>query len=295
MGRRPGLDRRTFLLAALGLALPLGRRVAASTTATDDRRGTFSARAAILYGLFRFEERGTIDESIDRAAGRYTVRIRGRGPETTTEIDAAGMLRDGRWTPTRFRDRFVVYGRESRLDIGYHHDRGVIEYRGRSETFMLRRPRVADDVVPIPAGTHVDDALSATLNFAEERWPPEPDGTLLTRVVRRRRGPREGGEERAGAYPAELVPFSLRVATDRSGQPVATIDMTRFSSWAQEDEPARIVFGPDRRPETITATLMLGTSIEIRLAAPQATSPPPGGLAAARKPVRPGRSRAVGG
>jgi hypothetical protein len=41
--------------------------------------------------------------------------------------------------------------------------------------------------------------------------------------------------------------------------------MTRFSSWAKEDEPARIVFGANRRPETITATLVLGTSVTIRL------------------------------
>jgi hypothetical protein len=41
--------------------------------------------------------------------------------------------------------------------------------------------------------------------------------------------------------------------------------MTRFSSWAREDEPARIVFGADRRPESITASLILGTSLAIRL------------------------------
>ena len=79
------------------------------------RRGAFTARAALLYGTFRFEESGVIEETVDRVAGRYDVRITGRGHEMTTEIEATGALRDGRWAPLRFADRFVVYGRESRL------------------------------------------------------------------------------------------------------------------------------------------------------------------------------------
>jgi hypothetical protein len=48
--------------------------------------------------------------------------------------------------------------------------------------------------------------------------------------------------------------------------------MTRFSSWAREDEPARIVFGANRRPEAITASLILGTSLTIRIGASAAAS-----------------------
>lgn len=249
-------------MATLGSALGGAQWVAA---AVDARRGSFVARAALLYGVFRFEESGTIDETIDRSAGRYDVRISGRGQEMTTEIESTGVLRDGRWVPTRFTDRFVVYGRESRLDIGYEHERRLIQYRGRSETFLLRRIRTTDDAVPIPVGTHVDDVVSATLNYSEGRWVPEADGTFVTRVVRRQRIHGEGPDDAHRRYRAEIVPFSLRIGTGSDGRASAELDLTRFSSWAREEEPARIVFGADRRPETITASLILGTSLTIRI------------------------------
>ena len=132
----------------------------------------------------------------------------------TTEIEASGALRDGRWAPLRFADRFVVYGRESRLEIAYDYDRRLIQYRGRSETFLLRRIRVTDDAVPIPAGTHVDDVVSATLNYSEGRWRPDTDGSLTSRVVRRQRIRGEARTTPQQRYRAELVPFTLRVGTD---------------------------------------------------------------------------------
>jgi hypothetical protein len=262
MGSLPRLSRRTLLASALAWALARPRRAAA---AVDARKGTFTARAAILYGAFRFEESGVIDEKIDRAAGSYEVRISGRGQEMTTDIESTGTLRDGRWSPLRFTDRFVVYGRESRLEITYDHARRVIQYQGRSESFLLRRVRTTDDTVAVPPGVHVDDVVSATLNYAEGRWAPEAEGRLVTQVVRRRRIPGERPDDVERRYRAELVPFALQVGTDGSGRATAALDLTRFSSWARDDEPARIVFGANRRPETITATLMLGTSLEIRL------------------------------
>lgn len=264
----PGRDRglrlsRRALLGGL-LAGPLGlARVVAG--AVETRRALFTARVAIMYGLLRFEETGTIEESIDRAGGRYDIRITGRGDEVSTEIQSAGVLRDGRWTPTRFEDHFAVYGRQSQLEIAYDHARGTATYHGRSETFVLRRLRVVDDVVTLPPGAHVDDVISATLNHAEGRWPPEADGSLATRVVRRQRRPREGPDDVDGAYRAELVPFVLRVAVTPAGKAVALFDLTRFSSWAREKEPGRIAFGPDRRPESIEASLILGTSVAIRI------------------------------
>jgi hypothetical protein len=220
---------------------------------------------ALLFGAFRFDESGIIEEAVDRATGRYDVRITGRGREMTTEIESTGALRDGRWVPIRFTDRFVVYGRESRLEIAYDHDRRLIQYRGRSETFLLRRIRTTDDDVPIPPGLHVDDVVSATLNYADGRWPPEADGALATRVVRRQRVPGEGPDDAQRPYRAELVRFELRLAPGADGRATAALDLTRFTSWAREDEPARIVFGPDRRPETITASLILGTSLTIQV------------------------------
>ena len=67
-------------------------------------------------------------------------------------------------------------------------------------------------------------------------------------------------------YRAEFIPLVLRVVADpESGKPTALFDMSGFSSWAREDRPARIVFGADRRPELIESSLILGTSVTIRL------------------------------
>jgi hypothetical protein len=261
----PTIGRRALLRAALAWTL-LRAPSGAAAVPEEARMGSFSARAGILYGALRFEESGTIDEKIDRAAGRYDVRITGRGSEMTTDIESTGMLRDGRWAPLRFADRFVVYGRESRLEITYDYAQRAIHYRGRSETFVLRRIRTTDDTLALPTDVHVDDVVSATLNYADGRWPAEPDGRLVTRVVRRQRIPGERPDDVDRRYRAELVPFELRVTTEAGGRATALLDMTRFSSWAREDEPARIVFGADRRPESITASLILGTSLTIRIA-----------------------------
>jgi hypothetical protein len=167
----------------------------------------------------------------------------------------------------------MVYGRESRLEISYDYAQRSVHYRGRSETFLLRRIRTTDDTVALPMDVHVDDVVSATLNYAEGRWPAEPDGRLVTRVIRRQRIPGEHPDDAERRYRAELVPFELRVTTDASGRATALLDMTRFSSWAREDEPARIVFGANRRLESITASLILGTSLAIRIGpAPVAAS-----------------------
>ena len=263
MGSSPSLSRRALLGTALAWAMGRPRRAAGEV---DARTGSFTARAAILYGAFRFEESGVIDEKVDRAGGSYEVRISGRGPEMTTELESTGTLRDGRWAPLRFTDRFVVFGRESRLEIAYDYTRRTIRYNGRSETFLLRRIRTTDDTVAMPAGVHVDDVVSATLNHAEGRWAPDADGRLVTHVVRRRRVPGERPDDAERRYRAEIVPFALQVGgTDAGGRATAVLDLTRFSSWAREDEPARIVFGANRRPETITATLALGTSLTIRI------------------------------
>jgi hypothetical protein len=267
MGRWPHglplIDRRTVLTTAL--AWLLARRWPAAAQGNESRQGAFSARAAILFGTLRFEETGVIEEKIDRAAGRYEVRITGRGSEMSTEIESSGVLLDGRWAPVRFTDRFVVYGRESRLEITHDHARRAVQYHGRSETFLLRRLRTTDDTLTVPAGVHVDDVVSATLNYAEGRWPAESDGRFVTQVVRRQRTPGERPDDAERRYRAELVPFELRVGPETGGRATALLDMTRFSSWAKEEEPARIVFGADRRPESITASLILGTSLTIRM------------------------------
>jgi hypothetical protein len=263
------LERRTILGMALAWVLMPQRRAAAEV---EVKKGTFNVRIALLFGAFHFEQSGNIDESIDHGAGRYEIRITGTGSDMTTEIESTGALHDGRWAPVRFRDHIVVYGRESRLEVDYDLPGGHVHFQGRSETFLLRRVRVTDDTLSVPPGAHVDDVISATLNYVEGRWPAEPDGRFLTQVVRRQKAPGERPDDVGGRYRAELVPLELRVAPDTDGRPTALLDMSRFTSWAREDEPARIVFGANRRPETITASLILGTSLAIKIG--------PGSLAA---------------
>jgi hypothetical protein len=280
--RHSARDRRAFLrgagaaavLAALGVP---GRRARA---ALETRREGYSARTSLLYGLLNFATVGAIDERVDQAAGRYEIAIVGQGAEMTTRVESEGVLRAGRWTPVRTTSRFVVYGRESRMETQYDLTRRTVGFHSRQETFLLRRVRVVDDTVALPDAP-VDDVLSAILNYAEGRWSPEADGTLRTLIVRRQRRADEGPDDVDRAYRAEIVPLVLRVKPDpQTGKPSALFDLTRFSSWARESEPARIVFGPDRRPEAITCSLILGTTVTIRMGpgvsaehAPGATSP----------------------
>jgi hypothetical protein len=258
------ITRRGFLAGVLA-ALLAPRRVAAA--ALERRQAIYTARVGLLYGVLRFEITGTIEESIDREAARYDVRLHGQGSGIENRLESRGTLRRDRWTPDHVRSRFVVHGRESWVDVTFDHERRQIAYKSRSETFVLRRVRQVDDLVAVPEGVVVDDVISASLNYAEGRWPPGPDGALVTHVVRRRRGRREASDEVEAAYRAELVPFELRVGPDPApGRTSAVFDLTRFSSWALEGEPARIAFGRDRRPEELAATLMLGTSLAVRVA-----------------------------
>jgi hypothetical protein len=231
----------------------------------ERRKGDYTADVAILYRVFSLHVDGTIDEAVDRAAGRYDVTIRGEGGRIANRIECQGTLRDGRWYPLRSTSWFQVVGREARTEIGYDWSARTATYHYRGETFLLRRVRVADDVLPLSAGP-VDDAVSAILNYADGRWRPDADGSFRTRVVRRRRPANEGPDDVDRAYRAELLPVMLKIGPDpESGKLTAVFDFSGFSSWAREDRPARIVFGPDRRPELISSSLILGTSVTIHL------------------------------
>ncbi|MCI0347326.1 MAG: hypothetical protein L0221_18085, partial [Chloroflexi bacterium] len=194
-----GLTRREFL--ALPLALAAVPAVAAQSE-TRLRTSAYDVSVGILYDALSFQIAGTIKESVDRDAGRYEVRLEGQGTGIMNRGEASGVLRDGRWAPLRSSSMFLVHGRESRSQVAYDYVQRTIDYRSRSETFFLRRLRVAEDVVRMPDGTHVDDVFSATLNHADGRWEPQPDGTLRTYVVRRRRGANEGADDVEKAYRA---------------------------------------------------------------------------------------------
>lgn len=261
MSTKP-VNRRHFLTLALATLLAPTRSAAEPVV----RRSTFAAEVSILYQLLTFQLRGDVHEAVDRAGGRYDVRVNGLGEGIANRIESSGVLRDGRWMPLRSASWFEVRGRESRVRVSYDYGRRLVEYHARGETYLTRRLRVVDDVVTLPAGLTVDDAVSASLNFRDGRWTPRADGWLQTQVVRRRRSENEGPDDVAKTYRAELVPLELRIEPEpETGRSSALIDLSRFSSWAREDRPARIVFDDERRPALITGTMILGTSITIRL------------------------------
>jgi hypothetical protein len=258
------IGRRQFLTLPLALLFAPFARARAEPRVI---KGTYEANVGILYDMLTFHLQGSIEESVDRAAGEYRVVASGAGSGIANRFDSTGILRDGRWTPVRSQSWFDVRGRQSRTEIVYHWAKRQIEYRARGETFFLRRLRVVDDVVAWPAGGHVDDVMSATLNYADSRWPAQADGAHRTLVVRRRRADNEGPDDVAASYRAEVVPLELKMVSDVSGKPTALFDLTRFSSWAKPSQPARIVFAPSRRPEMITSSMILGTSVTIRFTA----------------------------
>jgi hypothetical protein len=259
---RGSLTRRRFLTLPLALLLAPAARALGEG---DARRTSYEADASILYGALRYRVAGSIDEQVDRAAGRYEVRMEGQGTSFSNRAEASGVLRDGRWAPLQSRSWVKIAGREGRSEVMYDYERRAVQYRSRSETFFLGRVRVIDDLLPLPQGVHVDDTMSALLNHADGFWRPGPGGTLETRVVRRRREPREGVEETAGVRHAEIVPVALRLDADQSGATrTASFDLTHFSSWALADRPAQVVFGPDGRPQQVTSRLMFGTSLTVR-------------------------------
>jgi hypothetical protein len=255
------LSRREVLALVLGATLGWG---GVGLAWGERRQRRYTAEVGILHSLLTFRLPGTIDEQVDRAAGRYEVTIVGQGNSIDNRLEARGSLVAGRWAPERAVSVFHVAGRESRSETIYDWSRRVVEVHGRAETFLLRRQRAVDDVLTVPVGQHVDDAVSALLNYADGQWPAAEDGRLQTWIVRRRRTAGEGPDEAHGRYGAELVPFVLMLSTDASGQAEARVDMTRFSSWARADRPARLVFGSDRRPVMIDSSLILGTSVTIR-------------------------------
>jgi hypothetical protein len=258
------LDRRHFLTLPLVWVLsPLARAGAVP----EQRTAGYTAEVGLVYDLLTFRVDGTIEESVDREAGRYQVRVAGAGDGVTTRSEYTGARRAGRWWPHRSSSWFSILGRESRSEIAFDWERRSADYHFRGETFFLRRLRVVDDVVTIPEGRIVDDGISATLNFADGLWTPGPDHTLVTHVVRRRRRQGEGPDEVDPRARAELAALVLRPRTDAAGRTEALLDLSSFSSWARADRPARIVFGPARRPELIATPLILGSSVTIRMKA----------------------------
>jgi hypothetical protein len=230
------------------------------------RRGVLGVDVALLYRAISLGLSGTVVETVDQKAGRYELSASGNGRGLASRFQSRGIARAGRWAPVHSSSWFRVAGRESHTEVVYDYERRQALYKFRGETFFLRRVREANDVVPIPDGTHLDDMTSALLNYADGRWRTGHDGAYHTSVMRRRRPEDEGLDDVQESYRAEIIPLVLRVSRDAATEKsTAVFDLSPFSSWARSGWPARVVFGPDRRPQAISASLILGTSVDIRI------------------------------
>ena len=261
------INRRQFLTLPLALLVPAKVFALVQGQAPTQRqvvKAAYSADVGILYDMFSLRLQGTIEETVDREGGEYRVLAVGTGPGIANRLDSVGVLRNERWAPVRSESWFDVHGRQTRTEVLYDWGKRRIEYHARGETFFLRRLRIVDDVLLLADGAHVDDVMSATLNYADGRWPTDAGGARRTLVVRRRRPENEGPDDVAASYRAEVVPLDLKVAPNTSGKTTALFDLSRFSSWAKPSHPARIVFGANGRPELITTSMILGTSVTIR-------------------------------
>ena len=260
---RQVIGRRDFLSLPLAFLLVSLARASADTVA---HAAPYRVDVRLLYGALTYRIDDILAESIDRSAGRYEVAMTGEGDGIVNRIESSGVLRQGRWAPLRSRSFFSVKGRESRGDVTYDYTARKIDYHFKGETFFLRRLRVVDDSLPMQDGLLIDDAISATLNYADQLWRPQTDGDLLTHIVRRKIASNEGPDDVQAQYRAELAPLTLKVAVDaETRKPTARFDLTRFSSWARQSQPALITFGTDRRPEHLNLPMILGTSVEISL------------------------------
>ena len=263
-----GISRRAVLLGlgslALGSWLPTRRAVAGSPAA---RTFDYRVDISMLFDLIRYSVSGNMVEEIDAEAGRYHVLITGSGTAVSTRVEARGLIEKGRYRPLELKSAHSMAGRPSSLSITYDYARGLVDYHAVGHTLLRGRRRQVDDVVVLPPGRPVDDAVSAGLNFAAGRLEQGPDGVYRLTVLRRTRPRGEGPDDvTPGAYRVEVVPVRLQVEPDLgTGKLTAQMDMSGWSSWARADQPARLVFTADRRLESIESRLMWGSTVRMRL------------------------------
>ena len=263
------LSRRQFLTLSLaGLLSPREVRAGAHTRAT----ALYTVEAGVFFGWVRYRMDGLLEERIDRTAGTYRLVASGAGEGIAHRVESSGVIRDGRFWPTASRSSFLIRGRESRVAIDYDYGRLRAEYHHVSHTFFLGRRRTGDDVLTLPPELRIDDVATMYLNYLEEKMERGSGGSFLTHIIRRARSESEGVDEvQPGGYRAQIVPLNFRVENDpATGRRVALVDLTRFSSWATSKRPARILFGPERRLNSIEVHLVFGTKVQVLFSPEQA-------------------------
>lgn len=262
----PRLTRRGFLaLPLLSLVLPrhaLGGAVERTVKAYDLNVG-------VLFNLLTYTLTGSVTVEVDRAAGTYRVTMNGAGPGVVARTESSGIIREGRFMPTRTRSSHTVRGRENRLALSYDYESRLARYQVEAHSFLLGRRWELDDVVRLPIGRHVDDLISAVLNFVHGALDVDAGGAYRITVVRRARPANEGPDDVSPTgYRAELATMRFHAEQDATGRFTALVDLTGFSSWARPGRPARVVFGSDRYLESATSSLILGTTFTLRVASP---------------------------
>lgn len=257
---------RRQLLAALPFGLLFGRGRA---HALEEGRSGFAYQLdlSILFNFLTLSLSGTAVQEIDRRAGKYRMTLEGQGTGISTRTEATGIIRDGRFMPVETKAVHHLRNRQNTSTTSYDYARQRAEIHAVTHTLLMGRRRQVDDVLAIPPGRHVDDLISAELNFADNTLDRDPDGTYYTWVVRRARADNEGLDDVSpDGYRAELVPLRFRPSPDpATGGLTALIDITRFSSWARVDQPARVTFARDRQLASVQSLLMYGTTLKVRV------------------------------
>src|SRR5690242_11444101 len=258
---------RRQLLAMIPTGLLLGWGGGFQTC--DDGRAVLAYHLylSILFNFLSLSLTGTVVQEIDRRAGRYRVTMDGKGASIGTRTEATGLIRDGRFKPLESHSVHQFRGRENTINTAYDYDRQRAEIHGVTHTMLLGRRRQIDDVLALPPGRPVDDLISAQLNFAAGTLDHDGDGTYHTWIMRRARADNEGPDDVSpDGYRAELVPLRFRPSADGpTGRLTALVDITRFSSWARPGTPARVTFAPDRQLESVQSSLILGTTLSVRV------------------------------
>src|SRR4030095_9296927 len=237
------LSRRAVLLGlgslALGAWLAM-RRAAAGPPAA--RPFEYRVDISMLFDLIRYSVSGSMVEDVDAEAGRYRVLITGSGTAVSSRVKARGLIENGRYRPLELKSAHSMAGRPSSLSITYDYRRGLVNYHAVGHTLLRGRRRQVDDVVVLPPGQPVDDAVSAGLNFAAGRLEQDPDGAYQMSVLRRTRPRGEGPDDvTPGAYRIEVVPVRFRVEPEAAtGKLIARVDMSGWSSWARAHRRARL-------------------------------------------------------
>jgi hypothetical protein len=257
---------RRQLLAALPLGLLFGLRRA---HALEDGRSAFAYQLdlSVLFSFLTLSLSGTAVQEIDRRGGKYRMIMEGKGTGISTRTEAHGIIREGRFKPVETKAVHHFRNRQNTSTTTYDYTRQRAEIHAVTHTLLLGRRRQVDDVLAIPPGRQVDDLISAELNFADNTLDREPDGTYHTWVVRRARADNEGPDDVSpDGYRAELVPLRFRPSPDpTTGGLTAQVDITRFSSWARPDQPARVTFAPDRQLSSVQSVLLYGTTLNVRV------------------------------